>query len=173
MDRALETPNRKLKYADESDAETIAQLAEIIWWKHYPAIIGEDQVRYMLERMYSLSSLQTQLKSESISFYLIEQEGEVLGFISFETRSEQEGFINKFYILPEVSNQGLGKWAFYELLKHYPEIQEIRLQVNRLNFKPINFYFSLGFKIEEVADFNIGDGYYMNDFVMLRNTPKT
>jgi ribosomal protein S18 acetylase RimI-like enzyme len=43
----------------------------------------------------------------------------------------------------------------------------IRLTVNRQNFKSINFYFKLGFKIEKVADFDIGNGYFMNDFVML------
>jgi ribosomal protein S18 acetylase RimI-like enzyme len=45
--------------------------------------------------------------------------------------------------------------------------QSIRLTVNRENYKAINFYFKLGFKIEKVADFDIGQGYVMNDFVML------
>ena len=45
--------------------------------------------------------------------------------------------------------------------------QTIRLQVNRMNYKAINFYFKHGFVIEKVADFDIGDGYFMNDFVMI------
>jgi hypothetical protein len=39
--------------------------------------------------------------------------------------------------------------------------------VNRQNYKAINFYFKLGFKIQTVADFDIGNGYVMNDFVMV------
>jgi hypothetical protein len=36
-----------------------------------------------------------------------------------------------------------------------------------MNYKAINFYFKNGFTIEKVADFDIGDGYFMNDFVMI------
>ena len=39
--------------------------------------------------------------------------------------------------------------------------------VNRMNYKAVNFYFKSGFTIEKVADFDIGDGYFMNDFVMI------
>ncbi|MDB5281655.1 MAG: N-acetyltransferase, partial [Bacteroidota bacterium] len=46
--------------------------------------------------------------------------------------------------------------------------KSIRLQVNRLNYKAVNFYFKVGFIIEAVGDFNIGADYYMNDFVMIR-----
>ena len=41
-----------------------------------------------------------------------------------------------------------------------------KLTVNRQNFKSINFYFKNGFTIESVADFDIGNGYVMNDFIM-------
>ena len=56
--------------------------------------------------------------------------------------------------------------AFIELLKLLKP-EELRLTVNRQNFKSINFYFKNGFKIEQVADFDIGNGYVMNDFVMV------
>jgi diamine N-acetyltransferase len=83
----------------------------------------------------------------------------------------KKGFINKFYIQSETRRTGIGKLAFEALLKQYPQVNEIRLQVNRQNYKAINFYFKMGFTIESVADFNIGDGYFMNDFIMLWNKP--
>jgi diamine N-acetyltransferase len=49
-----------------------------------------------------------------------------------------------------------------------PDTSELRLTVNRKNFKAINFYFKNGFIIESVKDFDIGNGYLMEDFVMLR-----
>ena len=48
---------------------------------------------------------------------------------------------------------------------HQP--QTLRLTVNRQNYKSINFYFKNGFVIEKTADFDIGSGYFMNDFVMV------
>ena len=56
---------------------------------------------------------------------------------------------------------------FFDFILREYVPQEIRLQVNRQNFKAINFYFKAGFKIEKVADFDIGDGYFMNDFIMI------
>jgi hypothetical protein len=57
--------------------------------------------------------------------------------------------------------------ALVAILKMFPESKAMRLQVNRKNYKSINFYFKMGFVIEEVADFDIGDGYLMEDFVMV------
>jgi len=41
----------------------------------------------------------------------------------------------------------------------------LQLQVNRHN-KAKDFYELLGFTIIEEADFDIGNGYFMNDYVM-------
>ena len=75
-------------------------------------------------------------------------------------------FIHKFYVDTQTQRTGVGRAFFDFLLKEFkPEV--IRLQVNRMNYKAINFYFKNGFVIEKVADFDIGDGYFMNDFVMI------
>jgi ribosomal protein S18 acetylase RimI-like enzyme len=41
----------------------------------------------------------------------------------------------------------------------------IELQVNRHN-KAKDFYTKIGFTIKEEKDFDIGNGYFMNDYVM-------
>jgi hypothetical protein len=40
-----------------------------------------------------------------------------------------------------------------------------------MNVASINFYFKNGFKIEKWADFEIGNGYEMNDYIMLWKQP--
>ena len=57
--------------------------------------------------------------------------------------------------------------SFLLLLDLFPDLNTMRLTVNRSNFKSINFYFKLGFIIEEVKDFDIGNNYFMNDFIMI------
>jgi diamine N-acetyltransferase len=87
------------------------------------------------------------------------------GFIACEKRTDGL-FISKFYIDQDVAGKGTGTGAFLTLLDIYrPE--RIRLTVNRQNIKAINFYFKNGFRIECVADFDIGHGFVMNDFVMV------
>lgn len=142
-------------------------MAAVIWRQHYPEIIGHDQTEYMLKRNYSEAALQTQLAEGQQFYWICEDHGEEVGFIGVSKTSDGVGFIHKFYILPEAQGKGIGKSAFQALLLLYSDVNRYELQVNRQNYKSINFYFTLGFKISRVADFDIGDGWQMNDFIMV------
>lgn len=162
--------NMQFIEASFKDIQIIQQLATEIWWDHYPSIIGEKQVEFMLGAMYDQSSLEKQMK-EGHQFYLAVQGKEVLGFSSIKEEGVGEWFLNKFYLKTNQQNQGLGS-AFYNFLVEKTAAEKFRLQVNRQNYKAINFYFKNGFIIEKVADFDIGSGYFMNDFIMLWNKRK-
>jgi GNAT superfamily N-acetyltransferase len=75
-------------------------------------------------------------------------------------------FINKFYILQDTAAKGIGSEVFSKIIKLL-DASEIKLTCNRKNYKSINFYFKNGFKIDHVADFDIGNGFVMNDFVFV------
>jgi RimJ/RimL family protein N-acetyltransferase len=153
--------------AQESDFKLIAELAKSIWQKHYVPIIGEEQVSYMLSTIYSKNSLTEQTQAKKHVFYLIKEVDNIIGFVSISAENKTDYWIHKFYVLQNNQNKGIGSIVFNEVLKQMNHPKTIRLTVNRQNFKSINFYFKLGFKIEKVADFDIGNGYFMNDFVML------
>jgi len=153
--------------ASYQEIDKIIELAQKIWRDHYPSIIGTEQVEFMLAKMYDKASLEKQIQSGDI-FYLAfdDTENRYLGFVSVKNEGGSKYFINKFYIDTIVQRTGIGLLFFDFILREFVP-QEIRLQVNRQNFKAINFYFKAGFKIEKVADFDIGDGYFMNDFIMI------
>src|SRR5262249_20056311 len=77
-------------------------------------------------------------------------------------------YLHKFYVDVSKHRSGIGSGFFSFILQQIAPAKPVRLQVNRLNYKAINFYFKKGFIIERVGDFDIGGGYFMNDFVMLR-----
>ena len=160
-----------LKPATEKDFTTIEKLARTIWNKHYIPIVGEAQVNYMLDKMYAHQALQKQCE-EGQQFYLVMNEEKECGFISISTADTKNLMLHKFYILQEKQNTGLGTLVFNKIVEELYAAQTIRLTVNRQNYKSINFYFKLGFKIEKVEDFDIGNNYYMNDFVMLWQNKK-
>jgi len=148
-----------------SDIPMIAALAAEIWKAYYPVIISEQQITYMLNMMYSNESLTEQMTTRAHRFCLIRVEGKTEGFLSTSEVSPGAWHLNKFYIRASYTGKGVGHLAFKDvvaLLKPH----QMTLTVNRQNFKAINFYFKCGFKIEQVADFDIGGGYVMNDFVM-------
>jgi len=153
----------------EEELGKIAELAYITWNQHYPAIISQVQIDYMLTQMYNLESLKNQ-QNQGHHFYLIKENESNIGFISVSKQAEGH-FIHKFYILQEKAGKGVGARVFEKILFLYSP-KEIRLTVNRQNHKSINFYFKLGFVIERVADFDIGSGFVMNDFVMVYKSSK-
>lgn len=156
-----------LRLANEQDLNLIAELAKVIWNDHYVSIIGQEQVDYMLNTIYNLNSLKNQLHEKKHHFYLIENSNQTTGFLSVSSENKQDYFLHKFYIDQKQANTGLGTETL-NLLIEIIKPKTMMLTVNRQNFKSINFYFKNGFKIDHVADFDIGNDYQMNDFVMKR-----
>lgn len=151
--------------AKEEDLEVIIALAKVIWNEHYVPIIGQKQVDYMLANIYNHESLLDQMNKKKHVFYLIQKDAKTIGFSSISSENEYDYFIHKIYIQTQTSNQGIGTQILNELIQ-LTNAKSLTLTVNRQNFKSINFYFKNGFKIDRVEDFDIGNGYQMNDFVM-------
>lgn len=156
--------NLKLLKANPEHISTIYILAEKIWMHHYVPIIGREQVDYMLGKMYSAPSLMEQMIEKNQPFYLVLENEKPIGFISIS--GVDEVFIHKFYIDQDEQNRGIGVEVFDQIKRINPQVKSYILTVNRKNFKAINFYFKLGFKIDHCDDFDIGNGYWMNDFIM-------
>ncbi|MFZ4544969.1 MAG: GNAT family N-acetyltransferase [Saprospiraceae bacterium] len=155
-----------LKITDSEDFSTIERLARSIWQDHYVSMIGQAQVDYMLEKFYRIDALNAQ-HQEGQAFWLIEIEGEPCGYIGISEKEKGAFFLHKFYLNTNLQGKGFGKKIFDLLLSQYPGAESIRLQVNINNFKSINFYFKLGFTIEKRFILNIGNGYIMDDYIML------
>lgn len=149
------------------DMETVARLAHAIWMEHYPAIIGMEQTRYMLQKMYAPQALQTQ-REQGHRFYLWHEHGEPVGFAAIDPTPGGHGFLAKFYLQATHRGQGIAPRFLAYLEERLREAGKptVQLTVNRQNIGAINFYFKSGFKIIRCADFDIGNGYFMNDFVM-------
>jgi RimJ/RimL family protein N-acetyltransferase len=119
----------------------------------------------MLSKMYSVEGIAGDM-DKGQSFAFIDNKDGRIGYLSWSYPAPGELFIHKFYIENSLQGQGIGRQAFAALLEQNPGVKTVRLTVNRKNYKSINFYYRVGFTIEEVKDFDIGNGYFMNDFIM-------
>lgn len=163
----MDIDNIKYKVvSSDEDINELSILAAFIWNRYYPEIIGQKQVDYMLGKFYSEESLKNQIRRESHIFIGAYIRNKMEGFISYSKTTDEDFVIHKIYINPEIHRKGIGK----RLLDHVfgkSNFKTIRLTVNRQNYKAINFYFKNGFIIEKCIDMDIGEGFVMNDFVML------
>jgi GNAT superfamily N-acetyltransferase len=159
------TTIRSLSLAEMS---LVQALAHKIWPVAYKEILNQEQLDYMLNWMYSLESL-TQQMQEGHHYFGIFDTSEMIGFLDVQPNHPEEKALklNKIYILPSCHGKGFG-FQLMQFAIDFAKKKEqntISLQVNRFN-KAKDFYTKIGFTIKEEKDFDIGNGYFMNDFVM-------
>lgn len=153
---------------DESQLHRIKELAEEIWPCTYSSILTNGQISYMMDLMYSESALQQQLNN-GVLFYLVLFNDQKVGYTAIEPnyKDGNQLYIHKLYILPQLQGIGLGKKVIESItdIAKKKELSSISLNVNRFN-KALFFYEKFGFNIEKEEDIDIGNNYYMNDYVM-------
>jgi ribosomal protein S18 acetylase RimI-like enzyme len=152
----------------------IRKIAEKTWPVAYGHILSNEQLRYMLDRFYSLASMQEQAEINQHRFLLALHANEAIGFASFSAipNVHHRFRLHKLYILPEHQGIGLGKRILdqiVELIKASHAVS-LELNVNRYN-NAKHFYEKMGFQIVREEDIDIGQGYFMNDYVMEKIIP--
>ncbi|GAB1307328.1 GNAT family N-acetyltransferase [Urechidicola sp. KH5] len=145
--------------------QTVVELAKQIWEQHYTAIIGEEQVAYMLDKFQSEKAISSQLK-ESYQYYLLNYQNTSVGYISIQERGNTL-FLSKIYVLASQRGKGIGKYGiqFITLKARELDKSKISLTVNKYNTNSIKAYEKLGFKNVDAVVADIGAGYVMDDFV--------
>ena len=169
-----------------TDRDFIRSVSERTWPSTYGHIISQEQINFMLDWMYSDASLEKQMHS-GCAFYIssIKKEDgkwDAVGFCSVSPDDEKEEGennstekvagstahkLNKLYVLPSAQGTGAGK----ALLNKSIEVAKasgsssIFLQVNKLN-TAYTFYLKHGFIKESEFKFDIGNGFFMDDYVM-------
>jgi diamine N-acetyltransferase len=147
----------------------IRAIAKEVWPVAYGAILSEAQLEYMMEMMYSVSSLQEQANAKKHRFILAKEGETVLGFASFEFNygKKSKTKIHKIYILTTEQGKGIGKQLIGFIANEAKQRHQkaLILNVNKNN-KAIRFYESIGFTISFEEVINIGSGYVMDDYVM-------
>ena len=157
-----------IRLAGSEDIPLIVNLANEIWPITYKDILTPDQLAYMMEMIYSPASLRKQMQESRHQFIIIFDETNDLGFASYSPIKAKEVFkLHKIYVLTNQQGKGLGKrivdWIIHEITA--VGAHALQLNVNRFN-KAKQFYEKLGFGVIGEEDIDIGNGYFMNDFIM-------
>lgn len=158
----------EVKPAKINDLPVIQKLAFEIWPSAYLEILGRKQLNYMLEKFYSLHSLEHQFTVLNHRFILAVKNEIPVGFASFSAHEDPSVFhLNKIYVLPEQQGKNIGKIIIDYIVTDIKKTgaKALQLNVNRKN-KALHFYEKQGFIIIRKEDIDIGSGYFMNDYVM-------
>ena len=160
-----------IRHAKKNELQLIRKIAFYTWPNAYADILSDDQLAYMLKMMYNLDVLASQQDQLKHHFILAFDEAEnELGFACYSKELDYPAKyqLHKLYILSTQQGKKIGTMLLDFVLKEIKKKKEkavIELNVNRQN-KAVNFYLKKGFSIIREEDNDIGQGYFMNDYVM-------
>lgn len=161
-----------IRKATTNDIHLIHEMAWVVFPHTYKEILTPEQIDYMMEWMYSEDSLHKQMEEDGHIYYLAFKGDEPAGYLSIQPEGEHVFHLQKIYVLPSFQGMKLGKQLFGQAIKAIKELHpapcQMRLNVNRQN-KALAFYERMGMVKVDEGDFPIGNGYYMNDFIMGMN----
>ena len=158
---------------EKKDLSRVKEIAYLTWPETFKNILSEEQLKFMLDWMYSLETLSKQVE-EGHFFHVLVKDGKDIGFIGTQNNYPLKGEtkLHKIYVLPSAQGIGAGKILMEkaEEIARKNQSEFFVLNVNRYN-KATDFYKKLGFEINYEEDIDIGNGYLMEDFVMKKRLP--
>ncbi len=160
------------KVETQGQIDTLCQIAAQVWHLTYDPLLPPGQVDYMLDKFQSDHAVKAQMANQGYRYYLILCGGQPGGFVGFAPRYEgrEEMFLSKVYMLPEFRGRGGVKAAFalVEEQARAEGLPAIRLTVNKGNSHAVDVYAHYGFQTVDKVQTDIGDGYVMDDFIMVK-----
>jgi GNAT superfamily N-acetyltransferase len=159
-------------YATAEDIPLIRKLCYQVWPQTYASMLTQAQIDYMLELMYSESSIAQQL-ADGVQYIIMCDDGKPVGFAAYAGKDDGRCKLEKLYVLPSQQGKGTGR-AFMEYI--VGEIGEtgasaVYLQVKKNN-PARHFYAKTGFSIIDDVVIDIGNGFVMDDWIMQREISK-
>ena len=119
------------------ELEALARLAAEIWMDYWPALIGEEQTRYMVEMFHSVEAMERDRAEHGYEYWFIQSEtGDVLGYTAGHDEPESgRYYISKVYLKPEVRGRHLATctFAFFDELCRKRGWHAMYLNVNKGN----------------------------------------
>ena len=157
----------EIKKAGIDDILLIRELTFRVWPQTYASILSQEQIDYMLEMMYSESSLKNQMTEDGCQFIIVYENGNPVGFASYSEEKAQRWKLNKIYVLQNQQGKGTGKYVINHIIEEIKKqnANSLYLQVNRYN-NAKTFYEKLGFAEIDFINLDIGNGYFMNYYLM-------
>jgi len=163
---------RYVKRVVRADAAAISALAREIWHPHYAAIISKAQIEYMLAQRYEPEVIRAELACGDAWWDKLLVNGRMIGFASyFLTDTPGEMKLDKLYVHHDHQRQGYGGMLLDRVMgiARAHGCATLMLAVNKHNQTAIAAYLKYGFRIAESVVKDIGGGFVMDDYIMVKD----
>ena len=161
----------------EPEFVVLRELAGTIWRQHYTGIVSHAQIDYMLAGRFSDEALREYIQAADRWLELLRVSGTPVGYCGYELTAmgSDEGVsadmkLGQLYVLESHRGMGLGRFMLGHIEERARDLSRhsLWLQVNKKNAGAIAFYRSAGFEVVREAVFDIGGGFVMDDYLMVK-----
>ena len=124
----------------------------------------------MLEKNQSFAAISSQINKDNYRYYLVCKGTKLQGYFAVKIQSD-EVFVSKIYVKKSNRGKGVGEEiiSFIEKFARENSQNTIRLTVNKNNKNAIEFYKKCGFNVSGTQITDIGSGFVMDDFVLIKS----
>jgi GNAT superfamily N-acetyltransferase len=170
----METAVTFERVANPPGVDTIRSLAERIWPPTFAPILPPDQIPYMMRMMYAPGVILAELTS-GVRWELVLVSGVPSGYLSWGPCEDRPSTaaLHKVYLLPALHGRGIGQTMLDRAAACCREEghSAVLLAVNKRNERAIRAYLRNGFRVADARVKDIGGGFVMDDWLMLKDLP--
>jgi diamine N-acetyltransferase len=155
----------------DTDLEQLREISREIWYSHYSSILSQEQIEYMLTKMYGTGVIENEICHQDIFYDQVLHNSELVGYLSYG--SEIMDNLNclklhKCYLLTSLHGFGYGQKMLFYVYQKAKEMKfkQIVLNVNKRNEKGIKAYTRFGFRIIDSQIKDFGSGFILDDYIM-------
>lgn len=156
----------RIRRVNAEEVQELSILATEIVKDHFDPLIGKEQNDYMIHLFQTPESIAKQIE-EGYQYYWVIEDGHKAGFFAIYPK-EEKMYLSKFYIHKDYRGRHLAgkmmEYIFNETRKQ--NLPAVFLNVNKGNIDPIRIYKHFGFIVIREEKNDIGNGFFMDDFVM-------
>lgn len=151
---------------NRNEIERLSEFAAQIVKRHFDPIIGAAQNDYMIGRFQTPQAIEQQIR-QGYRYYWVMEGSEAAGFMAFYPK-DGKMYLSKFYVAQPFRGRHLAgdMFAFICQETKKEQLSAVFLNVNRNNTDVIEIYKHLGFEIVGQEKNDIGNGFFMDDFVL-------
>lgn len=160
----MELRFKELFAGDTSGIGRMSALAGGIVKEYYDPLLGAAQNDYMIVMFQSARSIAAQL-GEGKRYFFVQYDGEDIGFFCFYPHDDAM-YLSKLYLRADMRGRGFARPMIDFIGEEAKKVglYAIELNVNKGNVSK-NIYEKLGFVRIRSEKNDIGQGYYMDDYV--------
>ncbi len=146
----------------KDDSTLISKMCNEIWHECYEDMLSYEQRLYMLDSFLSPSSIKKTLDN-GYNFYLVYLKNELSAFFAYK-KYDDHLYLDKLYSYKKYRGNGLLKYVL-DYLNTYK--LDIKLRTCKNN-PTLAIYKHVGFTVYSEAKVDIGSGFYMDDYNMIK-----